>query len=128
MRSERYGYTFSIIFFEIRPRWSLRDDDESIRKRNRLLKKIADKVKSPCRLIDFAFYLLDNQFALLLPQTTRASAERIIDPLRGLSQESHWEDEMGAALTLDAKLALVSFPEDGRTKPELLTSLSWKAL
>jgi diguanylate cyclase (GGDEF)-like protein len=100
MRSERYGYTFSIILSEIRRRWSLQDDNESIRKRNRLLRQIAHKVKSLCRLIDFAFHLLDNEFALLLLQTTRASAERIIELLRKLFQESRWEDEARVTLTL----------------------------
>jgi len=123
LRSERYGYAFSIIFCKIQPSSNLQGDDESIWRKNRLLRKVADQVKSVCRLIDFAFYLLDNEFALLLPQTTQAAAARVTDLLRRRLQESDWKDESGIAVKLDAAVTFASFPEDGRTKPVLLARL-----
>jgi PleD family two-component response regulator len=118
-RSERYGYTFSIIFCKIRPSWNLTDDDDSIAKQNRLLAKIADRIRPFCRLVDYGFYLQDGDFALLLLQTGQESGSRTAELLRKMFEESEWEDG-GAPLKINPTITHVSFPEDGKSKAELL--------
>ena len=123
-RSQKYGYSFSIIFCKLRPSLHLQDDHDSIWKKSRLLRKVADQVKSVGRLIDFAFYLGDCEFVMLLPQKTKDSAARASELLLRTLQESEWEYEQGSQMELGAVVSVASFPEDGRTKQELLDHLS----
>ncbi len=119
-RSERHDSEFSVVFFDIRDFWRRRSMDASSNDKRNLLGKISQRVKSMCRLVDFGFRYGENRFALLLPQEPKNFANQVAHKLLQMFEETDWEQVTGSPVRLHAAVAVVSFPEDGRTREELL--------
>jgi GGDEF domain-containing protein len=62
----------------------------------------------------------ENNFALLLIQTAKDLAERKKNELSKLIHETDWQKVTGHSVSLTAKFAVVSFPEEHRTNDELI--------
>jgi len=119
-RCERYSFDFSIILFDITEHWQQKNAAASSRVRRKLLAEFSYLVTSTCRQIDRAFRYGEGNFALLLPQTSKDSAEELASKLDRSIRETKWDELIGCPVRLSVKCAVVSFPEDGRTKRELL--------
>ncbi len=121
-RSIRYDYEFSIIFFDVVENWESEKNDLSFNNRRQFLGEFAYRVASLFRIIDLCFRYSEGEFAILLPQTVKDQAEQFSDKLSTLIHETKWEEILGRPLQVSARFAVVSFPQDGRTRSELIAS------
>jgi diguanylate cyclase (GGDEF)-like protein len=121
-RSERYGYNFSLLCIEL---GGLSDLTKSLSyaQFGLLLTELGQAFKDVLRLIDFAFYFGGEQFMVLLPQTIKESGHVIAQRLHKLFGEALWLRGESQNLRIPAKVALAAFPEDGKTKADLLHAL-----
>ncbi len=118
-RSQRYGYEFSLIFFDV---GSLGDVVDSLGDQMgaKLLVEFGSKVKSFCRLIDFAFRCGYVKFAVLLPQTSKENGCIWARRLHQLIRDTTWLQSEGFNLKLTVSMGVASYPADSHTKVELL--------
>jgi diguanylate cyclase (GGDEF)-like protein len=118
-RCERYGYEFSILFVDLD---SLKDLKKSLSYEHFLLvmKELGEAFKHQLRLIDFAFYYGDGEFVLLLPQTLKEAGRVMANRLHKLFKDASWLRSEGKTIRLPARVAVGAFPEDGKTKADLL--------
>lgn len=118
-RSQRYGYDFSLVFFDIEG-FDKVADSFGDQVGTKLLAEVGDKVKSFCRLIDFAFRYGSNEFVALLPQTSKENACIWARRLHQLMRDTTWLQSEGLNVRLTARLGVASYPADSDTKVELL--------
>jgi len=89
----------------------------------RLLNELGQRFKDASRLIDFAFYYGDGEFVLILPQTSKEGGRLIARRLHKLFKETLWLRAEGQNVRLPAKIAVGAFPDDGKTKVDLLHAI-----
>ena len=118
-RSQRYGYEFTLIFIDL-DHFKLVNDTHGHLIGSRLLLEIGQRIKSHCRLIDFAFRYGGDEFVILLPQTSKENAYNVARRLHKLIRESEWLKDQGMAVRITASVGLASYPVDARTKADLL--------
>src|SRR5207245_9349364 len=87
---------------------------------SKLLAEVGEKIKTPCRLIDFAFSYGGDGFVLLLPQTSKESAIVVARRLHRLIRESTWLQAENLNIRVTPSVAVASYPADSRTKADLL--------
>ena len=121
-RSERYGYEFSLIFVDLE---RLKDLKRSLSYENfvQLMKELGEAFKRQLRLIDFAFYFGNEEFTVLLPQTSKETGRVMANRLHKLFKEASWLGIEGKTIRLPARVAVGAFPEDGKTKADLLHAI-----
>jgi diguanylate cyclase (GGDEF)-like protein len=121
-RSQRYGYEFSLLFVDLD---SLKDLRESLSYAHlsQLLNELGQRFKDESRLIDFAFYYGEGEFVLILPQTSKEGGCLIARHLHKLFKETSWLQAEGQNVRLLAKVAVGAFPDDGKTKVDLLHAI-----
>jgi len=90
---------------------------------NRLFVEVAQPIKAACPLIGLAFHYGNGEFLLLLPQTPKERASEITRQLRYSLVDATWLTQQGHNLRLKVSVGVVTFPEDGATKPALLHAL-----
>jgi len=118
-RSTRYGYQFSVIFFDL-------DHFKQVNDRyghlvgSRLLWRIGDILKSNLRLIDYAFRYGGDEFVILLPQTSKDNALTVVRRLRDLLNAKLFFHAENLNIKVTASFGIATFPTDGRTHREIL--------
>jgi diguanylate cyclase (GGDEF)-like protein len=116
-RSQRCGFVFSLVALDVRdfPTLSASHSWASI---NQLIAVIAKNIRPTLRLIDLAFRCRDSEFIVLLPQGSKQAATDLATLLK---------DRITNALSgyRDAGVCVgsVTFPDDGKTKSDLLRRL-----
>ncbi len=118
-RSQRYGYEFSLVFIDL-DHFKKVNDTFGHLMGSKLLAEIGEKIKSHCRLIDFAFRYGGDEFVLLLPQTSKESAIVVARRLHRLIRESTWLQAENLNIRVTPSVGVASYPADSRTKAELL--------
>lgn len=124
-RSQRYGYEFSLVFFSLIETPERKQTTPPSAQERRLLGELAYRVTSMYRLIDFGFRYGENDFAVLLPQSPKNSAKELAKKLSRLIHETEWQAIAGFPVKLSAKIAVVSFPEDGSTRKDLVLAADY---
>ncbi|MGH9705133.1 MAG: GGDEF domain-containing protein [Candidatus Acidiferrales bacterium] len=121
-RCERYNLQFSLAAITLE---GVRELEVSLGRveLHKLFAEVAQPIKAACRLIDLAFHYGDGEFLVLLPQTSKEAATGIIHHLKESLVAKMWLTEQGHEVRLDVGNGVVTWPEDGRTKVELLHSL-----
>ena len=119
-RSERYGYEFCLLSIDLQ---HLRNSAATTNYSayGALLRELGKALQEQMRLIDYAFYLENGEFFLLLPQTDKQRGSQIAQRLHQYFRETSW---MGQSVYLPARVGIASSPVDGRTKTDLLRSLN----
>jgi diguanylate cyclase (GGDEF)-like protein len=118
-RSQRYNYQFSLVFIDL-DHFKLVNDTHGHLAGSRMLAEIGDQIKSRCRLIDYAFRYGGDEFVVLLPQTAKQNAYVVARRLYKLIRETVWLKEAGLNLRITASVGLASYPDDARTRKDLL--------
>jgi diguanylate cyclase (GGDEF)-like protein len=121
-RSQRYGYEFSLLFVDLDGVKDLRES-LSYAHFSQLLNELGQRFKDESRLIDFAFYYGDGEFVLILPQTSKESGRLIARRFHKLFKETSWLQVEGQNVRLPARVAVGAFPDDGKTKVDLLHTI-----
>lgn len=128
-RCERYGYEFSLALINLGglPRVSeyrgsffpgeLRVDEQ---RTLAALSEFGRLLMSTCRLVDFAFRCGEMTFAALLPTTSKERSCLFARNLHRSFRETMRRRYSESGLDLLASIGLTSYPDDARTKTELL--------
>lgn len=118
-RSSRYGYEFSLIFLDL-DHFKQVNDTHGHLVGSKLLSQVGNLIKEHLRMIDFAFRYGGDEFVVLLPQTGKEAAMNAARRLRRLVNDAVFLREEGLNLKVTASIGLASYPEDARTKNELV--------
>jgi diguanylate cyclase (GGDEF)-like protein len=118
-RSSRYNYEFSVIFVDL-DHFKQVNDTHGHLVGSKLLWMIGDLIKGNLRLIDYAFRYGGDEFVVLLPQTSKISALRVVRRVRDLLNSSTFFTEEGLNIKLTASFGVASFPADARTRKDIL--------
>jgi diguanylate cyclase (GGDEF)-like protein len=118
-RSNRYNYEFSVIFIDL-DHFKQVNDTHGHLVGSKLLWMIGDLIKGHLRLIDYAFRYGGDEFVVLLPQTSKENALMVVRRIRDLLNSSTFFTEEGLNIRVTASFGLASFPNDARTRKEIL--------
>jgi diguanylate cyclase (GGDEF)-like protein len=122
VRAHRFGRGLSLVFFDI-------DDFGEFNKSyghtlgDRMLRALAMTLSSAIDLPEIVARYGGDEFAVLLPEANRAAAVEVtaamVDKIAALSV---FENSAGEKQTCTVSVAIVSYPEDGSSREELLTA------
>jgi diguanylate cyclase (GGDEF)-like protein len=118
-RSTRFGYEFSILFFDL-DRFKSVNDKHGHLVGSRLLGEIGNTLKSRLRLIDYAFRYGGDEFVALLPQTSKQSAVIVARRLRDILRNTNFHLGEGIDLNIRASIGVSSFPDDAKNAHDLI--------
>jgi diguanylate cyclase (GGDEF)-like protein len=118
-RSTRYGYEFSVIFLDL-DHFKQVNDTHGHLVGSKLLWMIGDLIKGHLRLIDYAFRYGGDEFVVLLPQTAKQNSLMVVRRLKDLLNSKVFFVEEGLNIKVTASFGVASFPQDGRSRRELL--------
>ena len=118
-RSTRYNYEFSVIFLDL-DHFKQVNDTRGHLVGSKLLWMIGDIIKGHLRLIDYAFRYGGDEFVVLLPQTAKKNSLMVVRRLKDLLNSKVFFTDEGLNIKVTASFGVASFPNDGRTRKELL--------
>ena len=118
-RSTRYGYEFSVILLDL-DHFKQVNDTHGHLVGSKLLWMIGDLIKGHLRLIDYAFRYGGDEFVVLLPQTAKQNSLMVVRRLKDLLNSKVFFSDEGLNIKVTASFGVASFPQDGRTRRELL--------
>ena len=118
-RSTRYGYEFSLIFFDL-DHFKQVNDVHGHLVGSKLLWMVGDLIKSNLRLIDYAFRYGGDEFVVILPQTSKENALIVLRRLKDLLDSKVFFREENLNIKVTASFGIAAFPADGRTHREVL--------
>jgi len=118
-RSRRYGYEFSLVFFDL-DHFKLVNDTHGHLVGSRLLAEVGQLVKGRLRMIDRAFRYGGDEFVLLLPQTSKLAAINVVRRLHRLLADTVFMAQDGLSLKVTASFGVATFPTDACTKDEVM--------
>jgi diguanylate cyclase (GGDEF)-like protein len=118
-RSARYGYEFSVIFFDL-DHFKQVNDLYGHLVGSKLLWRIGDILKSNLRLVDYAFRYGGDEFVVILPQTPKENALTVVRRLKDLLTSKVFFRAENLNIKVTASFGIATFPADGRTHKEIL--------
>lgn len=118
-RSSRYGYEFSLVFFDLDHFKEVNDKFGHLYG-SKLLHQVGQLIKDHLRMIDYAFRYGGDEFVVLLPQTGKQAAMNAARRLRRLLNDALFLREEGLNVRLTASFGLACYPTDARSKNELM--------
>jgi diguanylate cyclase (GGDEF)-like protein len=118
-RSTRYGYEFSVIFFDL-DHFKQVNDVYGHLVGSKLLWMIGDTIKSNLRLIDYAFRYGGDEFVVILPQTSKENALNVLRRLKDLLSSKVFFRAENLNIKVTASFGIATFPADGHTHKEIL--------
>jgi diguanylate cyclase (GGDEF)-like protein len=118
-RSGRYGYKFSLVFFDL-DHFKQVNDTHGHLVGSRLLAQVGQLIKDHLRMIDLAFRYGGDEFVVLLPQTDRTAAINVARRLHRLVSDAVFLREDAINLRLTASFGLACYPEDATGKDDLI--------
>lgn len=121
-RSERYNLTFSLVMLDIDD-FKLFNDSEGHLAGDDVLKDVARIIHRDSRVNDVACRFGGEEFAILMPQTTKEEAFLVAERVRKNIRESlteGWQKFPHSCITVS--IGIASFPGDGESINELIRS------
>ncbi len=118
-RSTRYSYEFSVIFIDL-DHFKLVNDTYGHLAGSKLLWHVGNLVKGHLRLIDYAFRYGGDEFVVLLPQTSKQNALKVVRRFREILNSKVFLDEEGLKVKVTASFGVAGFPSDALDRVELL--------
>jgi diguanylate cyclase (GGDEF)-like protein len=117
-RAARFGYEFTVLFIDL-DHFKLVNDTHGHLVGSKLLAEVGYAIKANLRLIDFAFRYGGDEFAILLPQTSKDSALVVARRLRQAFRESRFVVN-GIDLNVRASIGMATYPEDAKSAHEII--------
>ena len=113
-RSERFGYEFSLLFLDL-DHFKRVNDQHGHLIGSKLLGQVGQALRENLRLVDAAFRYGGDEFAILLPQTSKDAALFVARRLMGVFHAKHWLAGEAPDVSLRASVGIASYPADATT-------------
>ena len=110
-RSERFGYEFSLLFLDL-DHFKRVNDEYGHLVGSKLLGQVGQTLRENLRLVDAAFRYGGDEFAILLPQTSKEAALMVARRLMAVFHSRQWPAAEVVNLALRASIGIASFPLD----------------
>ena len=117
-RSARYGYEFTLLFLDLDHFKRVNDQYGHIIG-SKLLAEVGECLRESLRLVDAAFRYGGDEFAILLPQTSREAGLRVARRIAQVLRHRRWLPEEGIQVELRASIGVSVYPADG-ANPQLI--------
>ena len=117
-RSHRFGYEFSLLFLDL-DYFKHVNDEYGHLVGSKLLGQVGQALRENLRLVDAAFRYGGDEFAVLLPQTSKEAALLVARRLMSVFHSRQWLATETVSLFLQASIGIASFPLDAGS-PEAL--------
>jgi diguanylate cyclase (GGDEF)-like protein len=111
-RSARFGYEFSLLFLDL-DFFKRVNDEYGHLAGSRLLAQVGQCLRQNLRLVDAAFRYGGDEFAIVLPQTSKKAALQVVQRLIAIFHNKHWLENEGLNISLRASVGVAGYPDDG---------------
>ena len=113
-RSERFGYEFSLLFLDL-DHFKRVNDQHGHLVGSKLLNQVGQALRENLRLVDAAFRYGGDEFAILLPQTSKDGALLVARRLMAIFKTKSWLAGEASDVVLRASVGIASYPADATT-------------
>ena len=110
-RSERFGYEFSLLFLDL-DHFKLINDEFGHLTGSKLLGQVGQCLRENLRLVDAAFRYGGDEFAVLLPQTSKDAALLVARRLMRVFHAKQWLAGETPLLSVRASVGIAGYPGD----------------
>lgn len=118
-RSARFGYQFSLLFLDLDHFKSVNDNYGHL-VGSKLIAMVGQCLRENLRLIDAAFRYGGDEFAILLPQTSRDSALFVARRIARAFHQRDWRPEENVSIELRASIGIAGYPHDASTAQDIV--------
>jgi diguanylate cyclase (GGDEF)-like protein len=118
-RSARFGYEFSLLFLDL-DHFKQVNDQYGHLVGSKLIGMVGHSLRENLRLIDAAFRYGGDEFAILLPQTSRDAGLFVARRIARVFHNTNWTPEDGISIQLRASIGIAAYPHDATTPSEIV--------
>ena len=117
-RSARFGYEFTLLFLDL-DHFKRVNDDHGHLIGSKLLGQVGACLRENLRLVDAAFRYGGDEFAILLPQTSRDAGLRVARRISRMFHQRQWLPDEEFRVELRASIGIATYPGDA-TMPQAI--------
>jgi diguanylate cyclase (GGDEF)-like protein len=118
-RSARFGYEFTLLFLDLDHFKSVNDKYGHL-VGTKVIGLVGQCLRENLRLIDAAFRYGGDEFAILLPQTSRDSAIFVARRIARAFHLRDWRPEENISIPLRVSIGVAGFPQDATSPHEIV--------
>jgi diguanylate cyclase (GGDEF)-like protein len=118
-RSARFGYEFTLLFLDLDHFKRVNDDHGHIIG-SKLLAQVGECLRENLRLVDAAFRYGGDEFAILLPQTSRDAGLRVARRISRMFHQRQWLPDEKFRFDLRASIGIATYPGDATTPQSIV--------
>jgi diguanylate cyclase (GGDEF)-like protein len=110
-RSSRFGYEFTLLFLDL-DHFKRVNDEHGHLIGSKLLAEVGGCLRENLRLVDAAFRYGGDEFAILLPQTSREAGLRVARRIARVFRHRRWLPDEEFRIELRASVGMATYPAD----------------
>jgi len=118
-RSQRFGYEFSLLFLDL-DHFKRINDEHGHLIGSQLLAQVGRLLRENLRLVDSAFRYGGDEFAILLPQTSKEAALFVAKRLMAVFRNERWLAGKAHQVSLQASVGIACYPGDAITPQDIV--------
>lgn len=118
-RSARFGYEFTLLFLDL-DHFKRVNDHYGHLLGSKLLAEVGACLRENLRLVDAAFRYGGDEFAILLPQTSREAGLRVARRISRVFHHRRWLPDEDIRVDLRASIGISTYPSDGTSPQDIV--------